>query len=175
MDENEIRALRKAAVWSGIAGLSHLVAPTFGPGFYPTWYFALTAVGYVLILPAIASLHVRHRQPRASGAVLATIAGVAVVVFGYGASALPPLAPAAAFAIGVWWWTMGKMWAETAVLPRAFGWLTMAGAVAFFISLALYAATAVQVAVADIPMRWMIGLWLVALALVLWTDRGGRV
>ena len=63
-------------MWALVAGLCHLIAPEFAPGFYPSWYFALGAVGYGLLLPVIASLHVRHEPLRRSGAVLGTIAGV---------------------------------------------------------------------------------------------------
>jgi len=67
-------ALRKAAVWALVAGLCHIAATEFAPGSYPSWYFALSAVGYGLLLPVIASLHVRHEPLRGSGTVLGTIA-----------------------------------------------------------------------------------------------------
>jgi hypothetical protein len=131
-------------------------------------YFALTAAAYALVLPAIASLHVRHLAVRQSGAVLGTITGVVVVTFGVGAAALPPLVPAALFALGMWWWTIGKLWLETDVLPRMLGWLTVALAAAAFAVFALYAATSAQLAVADIPLHWTLGAWLLAVAAALW-------
>src|SRR5207245_1200656 len=118
VDAHERTTLRKAAAWAFVAGLCHLVAPEFAPGFYPSWYFALGAIGYGLLLPLIASLHVRHEPLRRSGAVLGTIAGASVVTLGLGAAANTDLIPAALFVRGVWWWTIGKTWAETGVLPR---------------------------------------------------------
>jgi hypothetical protein len=163
--------LRKAAVWSLIAGLTHLIAPTFAPGFYPGWYFALSAIGYGLVLPAVASLHVRHALVRQSGALLGTIAGVGVAIFGYAAAALAAFIPAALFVTGLWWWTIGKMWAETGVLPRAFGWLTMTLAIGCFASLAAFAYSGgVFTPVPDLPVRLVMGAWLIVLAVIFWRD-----
>jgi hypothetical protein len=163
--------LRKAAGWSLIAGLTHLIAPTFGPGFYPGWYFALSAIGYGLILPAIASLHVRHVLHRQSGALLGTIAGVAVATFGYAAAALVAFIPAVLFVTGMWWWTIGKIWTETGVMPRAFGWLTMALAIACFALLGAFVYTGgVLMAVPDLPLRLILGGWLIVLAGLFWRD-----
>src|SRR5439155_52099 len=78
---------------------------------------------------------------RRSGAVLGTIAGASVVTLGLGAAANTDLIPAALFVRGVWWWTIGKTWAETGVLPRAFGWVTAMLAVACFALVAVYAVT----------------------------------
>jgi hypothetical protein len=172
MDVHEVAATRKAAIWALVAGLCHLVAPEFAPGFYPSWYFALSAVGYGLLLPVIASLHVRHEPLRGSGAVLGTIAGASVVTLGLGAAANVDLIPAALFVRGVWWWTIGKMWAETGVLPRAFGWITAGLAIPCFALVAVYAATGIPMAPPDLPLRLILGLWLIALAVFFW--RGGR-
>ena len=163
-------ALRKAAVWALVAGLCHIAATEFAPGSYPSWYFALSAVGYGLLLPVIASLHVRHEPLRGSGTVLATIAGASVVTLGLGAAANPDLIPAALFVRGVWWWTIGKLWAETGVLPRAFGWITAALAIASFALVALYAITGIPMSPPDVLLRLVFGLWLIVLAGFLWRD-----
>jgi hypothetical protein len=158
--------LRKAAVWSLIAGLTHLIAPTFGSGFYPGWYFALNAIAFGLMLPAIASLHVRHLLVRQSGAMLGTIAGVSVVALGVVAASDDGVIPAAFFVSGIWWWTIGKMWAETQVMPRAFGWFTMALAVLCF----GYAVAGVFASVPELPLRLFLGLWLIVLSAFFWRD-----
>ena len=156
-----------------MAGLAHLVAPTFAPGFYPTWYFALSAIGYGFILPAIASLHVRHALVRQSGAILGTIAGTSVVTLGSVAAAVTGVVPAVFFVTGMWWWTIGKMWAETNVLPRAFGWVTMALAIVCFGLLGAYALSGgVLMAVPDLPLRLILGFWLIAIAGLFWRDAG---
>ena len=170
MDRHEVEASRKAAVWAAIAGLAQLVAPTFAPGFYPSWYFALSAVGYGLMLPVSATLHVRHAAVRQSGAILGTIAGASVVTLGVGAAANVDLIPAALFVRGVWWWTIGKLWAETGVLWRPFGWATMLLAAACFALVVAYAVTGLPMSPPDIPLRMLLGAWLLALALLLWRD-----
>ena len=86
----------------------------------------LIAVAYGLMLPAIAVLHPRHGRMRESGTILATIAGTATVAVGLGASVNVDLRPAALLVLGLWWWTIGKMWAETGILPRPFGLVTAA-------------------------------------------------
>ena len=96
-------------MWGAIAGVAHIAAIAFGSGFYPAWFFLLTAVAYGLMLPVIAVLHVRHVLVRQSGAMLGTIAGTAVVVVGISASAAPELAVAALFVRAIWWWTIGKI------------------------------------------------------------------
>lgn len=163
--------MRKAAAWSLVAGLGHLIAPTFAPGFYPTWYFALSAVAFGFMLPAIASLHVRHAVVRQSGAILGTVTGASVVTLGSVAAAENGVVPAAFFVTGMWWWTVGKMWAETRVLPRAFGWLTMALAIVCFALLGAYAFTGgVLTAVPDLFLRIILGVWLIVLAVLFWRD-----
>jgi len=157
-------------VWAAVAGVCQVVAPAFAPGFYPSWYFALGAVGYGLLLPVIASLHVRHEPLRRSGAVLGTIAGASVVTLGLGAAANIDLIPAALFVRGVWWWTIGKMWAETGVLPRVFGWITAALAIACFALVAAYAVTGIPMSPPDLPLRMILGLWLIVLAALFWRD-----
>ena len=123
-----------------------------------------------MLLPVIASLHVRHEPLRRSGAVLGTIAGASVVTLGLGAAASASLIPAALFVRGVWWWTIGKMWAETTVLPRAFGWVTMLLAILCFVLVGAYAAAGLPMSPPDLPLRFLLALWLLVLAGLLWRD-----
>jgi len=103
--------------------------------------------------------------------VLGTAAGTASITVGLAASANFDLVVAALFVRGIWWWTIGKMWAETSVMPRLFGIATMALAV-----------IALGAAVASAPMgmpaatiwtseRLILGLWSLALAFILWRSR----
>ena len=157
-------------MWALIAGLAHLVASVFPPGFYPSWHFGLSAIGYGLLLPVIASLHVRHEPLRRSGAVLGTIAGASVVTLGLGAAGNTDLIPAALFVRGIWWWTIGKMWAETGVLPRPFGWITAALAIACFALVVAYSINEVPMSTPDLPLRVILGVWLVVVAVFFWGD-----
>jgi hypothetical protein len=75
---------------------------------------------------------------------------------------------------GIWWWTIGKMWAETAVMPRFFGLLTMLLAVVCFGLVGLYAATGLPMAPPDLPLRMILGAWLIGLAALLWRTGGTR-
>lgn len=143
---------------------------------YPYLYGLLIAVGYGLMLPAIAVLHERHRAVRRSGAVFGTIAGTATVVVGLAGAVSVDLQPAALFVLGMWWWTLGKMWIETGVVrggagpaTAVLGVLAIAGAFApaVWIGLAYFLR-------ADLPFVdvWRIaeltlGAWLVALAAAL--------
>jgi hypothetical protein len=77
-------------------------------------------------------LHVRHAAVRQSGAILGTIAGAAVATVGLAGSANVDVRPASLFVLGMWWWTIGKMWAQTGVLPRTFGIVTAALGLAAF-------------------------------------------
>src|SRR5207245_9398986 len=97
LDPHEQVALKKAAIWSMVAGVAHVITAEFGANFFPSWYFALSAVGYGLLLPIVASLQVLHRPVRESGAILGTIAGASVVTLGLGAAANTDLIPAALF------------------------------------------------------------------------------
>ena len=157
-------------MWAVIGGLAHIGSTALGPGLYPSWYFALSAAAYGLILPAIASLHVRNQPLRPSGAVLGTIAGASVVTLGLGAAANPDLIPAALFVRGMWWWTVGKLWADTAVFPRAFGIATAALATLCFALVIGYAISGLPMAPPDLPLRIVLGLWLIALGAVMWRD-----
>jgi len=143
-------------VWALIAGLAHLVASVFPPGFYPSWHFGLSAIGYGPL--------------RRSGAVLGTVAGASVVTLGLGAAGNPDLIPAALFVRGIWWWTIGKMWAETGVLTRPFGWITAALAMACFALVVAYSINEVSMSTPDLPLRVILGLWLIVLAGFLWRD-----
>ena len=161
----------KAAIWATIAGVSQLIAVAFAQGFFPDWYFLFIALGYGLLLPALAVLHVRHAAVRQSGAILGTSAGTAAVMVGLAASANVDLVVAALLVRGIWWWTIGKMWAETGVLPRWLGIPTM-----------VLGMVAIALAVASAPLamsfetlwtaeRLILGIWAIALAFALWRTR----
>jgi hypothetical protein len=136
-----------------------------------------------LLLPAIAVLHVRHAAVRQSGAILGTIAGAALAAVGLAGSANVDVRPASLFVLGMWWWTIGKMWAETDVIPRAFGVVTAALGICAFVLVPL---EAFSVAFVGIMPRSLadalaqpyfstahvaLGLWLLALA---WSFVGER-
>ena len=119
----------------------------------------------------IAVLHVRHAAVRQSGAILGTSAGTAAVAVGLAASANMDLVVAALLVRGIWWWTIGKMWAETGVVPRWLGVPTM-----------ILGVLAIGTAVASAPMtmsaamlwtaeRLILGAWTLALAFALWRTR----
>ena len=158
-------------MWGAIAGVANLISLTFAPSFYPDWYFLLVAVAFALLLPAIANLHVRHRAHRDSGAVLGTAAGVATVAISIAASASFDLVVAALFVCGMWWWTIGKLWAETGVLPRMLGIAT--AALAVLAMAAAIASAPMNVATATLwtAARLIVGLWTLALAFALWRAR----
>jgi hypothetical protein len=147
-------------MWGAIAG-----------GFYPSWFFLLTSVAYGLMLPVIAVLHLRHLVVRQSGAMLGTIAGTSVVLVGIAASAAPDLAVAALFVRAIWWWTIGKLWWETGVLPRWLGMVTLVLAVGAFALVLVLGPLNFDLAVAWLPLRALLGLWLLALSLALWRTR----
>jgi hypothetical protein len=161
-------------VWGTIAGVTHIAAVAFGPGFYPAWFFLLTAVAYGLMLPVIAVLHVRHLNVRDSGAMLGTIAGTAVVVVGISASAAPELAVAALFVRAIWWWTIGKMWWETEVLPRWLGAVTLGLAAGEFALVLALGPLGADMSIAWLPLRVLLGFWMFALSYALWSARGAR-
>jgi len=121
----------------------------------------LVAIGYGLALPGIAVLHVRHIAVRQSGAFLATISGGAVVAVGISGAANLDVRPAALFVLGLWWWTIGKMWVETGVLPRAFGYGTATLAIVAFVLVPLDAVLGERYFTAG---HTILGLWLIVLA-----------
>jgi hypothetical protein len=156
----------------------------FGSVGYPHLYDALVAVAYGFLLPAIAVLHVRHAAVRQSGAILGTIAGAAVATVGLAGSANVDVRPASLFVLGIWWWTIGKMWAQTGVLPRTFGRMTAAlGLLAFgFVPLQAFSTTLGSIMPASLAdalaqpyfsaAHLVIGAWLLALAVTFARERG---
>jgi hypothetical protein len=158
-------------MWGAIAGIAHIAAVAFSSGFYPSWFFLLTSVAYGLMLPVIAVLHGRHLVVRQSGAMLGTISGTAVAVVGIAASAAPELDVAALFVGAIWWWTIGKMWWETGVLPRWLGAITLGLAAGEFALVLALGPLGVDMAVAWLPLRALLGLWLLALSYALWRAR----
>jgi hypothetical protein len=111
--------------------------------------------------------------------VLGTIAGVSVATVGLAGSVTVDLQPAALVMRGLWWWTIGTLWATTGVLPRPFGMVTALGGALAFLAAPFVAASAVLAAlfpgVPDLPL-WdtqvaLLGLWLLALATLLWRER----
>ncbi len=125
------------------------------------------------MLPAIAVLHPRHRRARESGTILATITGTSAVIVGLAGSVNADLQPAALFVLGMWWWTIGKLWAETAILPRMFGLATAAlGALALAGGLFASVSIGVSVVRPDVP---DVAVWTIAqVALGAWlTILGG--
>lgn len=121
-------------------------------------------------------MHVRDTAVRQSGAILGTIAGTATVTVGLVGSANTDLRPAALFVLGIWWWTIGKLWAETGVLPRALGSATaVLGALALAAGVFSSFAVVPAVYVRDLPIldpwtpsRVILGGWLLAMAAVLY-------
>ncbi len=148
---------------------------TIGHLGYPYVRDALIAVAYGLMLPAVAVLHGRHALVRRSGAMLGTIAGGTAVAVGLAGAVNVDLQPAALFILGMWWWTVGKIWAETDALPRPFGLATAAlGAVA--LAGGLFAAvnvgiSAIRPGFPDVPVwrlaQLALGVWLVILGATL--------
>jgi len=171
LDAHEREALSKAAGWAALAGITHLLRTAIGPGLYPDWYVFLTALAYGLMLPVIAVLHVRHARVRDSGAVLGTIIGTVVVAIGMGTSAAPELALAALFVRAMWWWTLGKLWWETDVVSRWLGAVTLGLAVGQFALVIIFGPVGADMTILALPLRIALGLWMLALAAVLWRGR----
>jgi hypothetical protein len=108
---------------------------------------------------------------RASGAVLGTAAGTASITVGIAASANFDLVVAALFVRGIWWWTVGKLWAETSVMPRLFGIATMVLAVLAFGAAIASAPMAMESGAIWMAERLILGLWTLVLAFGLWRAR----
>jgi len=150
---------------------------TVGHVGYPYVYSALIAIGFGLMLPAIAILHPRHGRHRESGTILATIAGTATVTVGLGGAVNVDLQPAALFVLGMWWWTIGKLWAETKILPRelgvataALGTLTIAGGLFAAVNVGLTAVRGVpDLSVWSIAQA-VLGVWMIVLGATLWRE-----
>ena len=123
---NEADARRKAARWSVLAALAQILLVPLGALYFPYLRNFLIAVGYAFVLPPIAVMYVRSAPVRGSGAMLGALAGTSAVAIGLGGSVNVDLEPAALLFLGVWWWTVGKMAAETGFLPRGFGLATAA-------------------------------------------------
>ncbi len=136
----------------------------------------LLGPAYLLLLPAITHLNIRHSGVRISGATLALITGVAASLASIGGALNVDAQPAAMFALGLWWWTIGKLWAETGVLSRAFGMLTAgAGALtllASFVASGIAPLTALLPGVPDLALwdasRGVLAAWSIALGILLW-------
>ena len=158
-------------MWGTIAGIAHIAAIAFGPGFYPAWFFLLTSIAYGLMLPVLAALHVRHLAVRQSGAMLGTISGTAAAIVGIAASAAPDLAVAALFVRAIWWWTIGKMWWETGVLPRWLGAITLGLAAGEFALVLALGPLGVEMDPVWLALRALLGLWLFLLSFALWRAR----
>jgi hypothetical protein len=121
-------------------------------------------------------LHVRHAAVRQSGAILGTIAGAAVATVGLAGSANVDVRPASLFVLGMWWWTIGKLWAQTDVMPRTFGTVTAALGLCAFALVPLESFSAAFIAVMPRSLadalaqpyfsaaHLVLGLWLLALA-----------
>jgi len=113
----------------------------------------------------------RNSTVRQSGAILGTAAGMATITVGIAASANASLVVPTLFLRGVWWWTVGKIWAESGVFSRLLGIVTMALAV-----IAIGAAVASAPMTMDAATLWLservvLGLWTLALAFALWRSR----
>lgn len=156
-DPHEPAARRKAILWSALAGAAQLALAVGAP---PSGSFlanALVAIGWAFVLPSVAVLHAAAAAHRRSGAILASLLGTAVVVIGMSAATEAALRPALLVLVGMWWWTLGKMAAETGILPRAFGVATAGlGALALAGGLAAPGM--------EIVARAVLGVWLLVLA-----------
>ncbi len=169
---NERLDTAKAAAWALVAAFAlslHVLAAGLVAG--PQLYGLLAVLGFGLLLPPIAILHVRFTPIGPQAAILATIAGTATSISGVGALAFGDLQPGALFFLGVWWWVVGKFSVETGILPRAFGYATMA------LSLLAFAVT-----IGDVlglragwtAARLTLAGWLVVLAWLLYRSATGR-
>jgi hypothetical protein len=88
-----------------------------------------------------------------------------------GLGGAPETNPASIVVRVVWWWTIGKMWAETGVLPRPFGWTTMLGAILFAVVGAFITLGGRVNTSPDLALRLLFSGWLVLLAVFLWPRR----
>ena len=166
--------------------MAHLLIVAVGTIAYPYLFDLLSAIAYGFLLPGIAVLHVRHAAVRQSGAILATISGAAVATVGLAGSANVDVRPASLFVLGMWWWTIGKMWVQTGVLPRTLGRVTAALGVVAFVLVPVEAFSAALVAVMPRSLadalaqpyfsaaHVVLGIWLVVLAWVFRRDAGTR-
>ena len=116
-------------------------------------------------------LQVRHATLRSSGAILGTASGMATITVGIAASANASLVVPALFVRGVWWWTIGKLWYETGVLPRLLGLATMILAAIAFGAAIASAPMGMDTAILWTSERVILGLWTLAVAFALWRRR----
>jgi hypothetical protein len=169
---------RKAAVWAALAGIAQFAIVFFGHLAYPYVRDLLLGPGYLLLLPAVAHLHIRHAGVRISGATLALLTGAAAAIVGIAGALNVDAQPAAMFAQGMWWWTVGKLWAETGVVQRTFGMATAGGAalvlLASFVASGLAPLTALIPGVPDLALwdasRLGLAAWSLVLAAELWRE-----
>jgi len=113
---------------------------------------------------------------RISGATLALLTGTAAAITGIAGALNVDAQPAAMFALGLWWWTIGKLWAETGVVQRTFGMVTAGGAalvlLASFLASGLAPLTALIPGVPDLALwdasRAALAVWAIALGIGLW-------
>lgn len=154
-------------MWAIVSGIANVTSPAAANS---AWYYLVVAVGYGLLLPPLAVMHTRHAVVRQSGAVLGTVAGTALISVSIATAADALLVVPAVFISGIWWWTIGKIWWETGVLPRPFGLATMALAVAAF-AVAIPATATMGFAPLWLLERIVLGAWTLALALVLGRSR----
>ena len=167
---------RKAAVWAALAGLTQLTIVFFGHLAYPYVRDLLLGPAYLLLLPAIAHLHIRHSGVRISGATLALLTGTAAALTGIAGALNVDAQPAAMFAQGMWWWTVGKLWTETGVVQRTLGLATAGSAalvlLASFVASGLAPLTALIPGVPDLALwdasRVGLAAWSLVLAAELW-------
>ncbi len=108
-----------------------LAAPLAGPQLYGL----LAVLGFGLLLPPIAILHVRFSRSGPQAAILATAAGIATAVTGIAALSFNDLEPGALFFLGMWWWVVGKFSLETGAFARPFGYATTLAAVFAFVAM----------------------------------------
>jgi hypothetical protein len=169
---------RKAAVWAALSGIAQGAIVLFGHLAYPYVRDLLLGPAYLLLLPAIAHLHIRHSGVRISGATLALLTGAAAAIVGIAGALNVDAQPAAMFAQGMWWWTVGKLWAETGVVQRTLGLATAGSAalvlLASFVASGLAPLTALVPGVPDVALwdasRLGLAAWSLMLAAELWRE-----
>jgi hypothetical protein len=161
----------KAAAWSLAAALAlalHvlLAAPLAGPPLYGL----LAVLGFGLLLPPLATLQVRFAPVNRHAAILTTLSGGGVAITGAAALVFGDLSPEALFFLGMWWWVVGKFGAESRLLPRVFGYATMALSLLAFAAMVgdVFGARAAWPAA-----RLALAGWLIALAAILYRSAAG--
>ena len=135
---------------------------------------ALAYYGFHHRAPHLAGTPIRHAfrgrwvEPVAS---LADLIAVIAVTIGVAASAAPQLAVAALFVRAIWWWTIGKLWWETDVVARWLGAVTLGLAVGEFALVLALGPLGADMSVAWLPLRVLLGVWLIVLSIELWRTR----